>query len=71
MSGTHSPADLALLAELRALLDRLDPVPDAVYAAAYRAVVLIGSERDAEPLELVADSTLDSAYAGVRGSSEP
>jgi hypothetical protein len=50
--------DLTLLAELRSLLQRRDPVPDAVYAAAEAAFVLASLEDGWNRLELVTDPVL-------------
>jgi hypothetical protein len=60
-------ADSELLAELRAALSRLDPVPVSVSAAAVAAIDL--RTLDAELAELIADSAVD-AGALVRGAGE-
>lgn len=65
--GRHCPADTALLAELGALLQRLDPVPDTVIAAAEAAGCLLHLDQDVCQLELLLD-TATAPLVGVRGS---
>jgi len=50
--------DLALLAALRSLLLRCDPVPDSVYAGAEAAFALASLADGWERLELIADPVL-------------
>lgn len=52
-----SPRDLALLAELGRLLDRRDPVPDDVRAAAELAGELLRAPSDWEWLDVLTDTT--------------
>lgn len=65
--GRRCPADTALLAELGALLQRLDPVPDTVIAAAEAAGCLLHLDEDVRWLEALLDSATDP-LVGVRGS---
>jgi hypothetical protein len=55
-----------LLVELQRLMNRLDPVPEAVDEAA--RVALTWRTIDAELAELTRDSLLEDAPAGVRGA---
>jgi hypothetical protein len=65
MSGTElNPADRALLAEVRTVLDAVDPVPDAVLNSARAALTWLTI--DAELAALAEDSAL--ASAGVRSA---
>lgn len=50
--------DPELLAELRSLLERCDPIPDSVYACAEAAYLLALLEDGWERLDLVADPVL-------------
>ena len=62
-------SDDELLAELRALAARHDPVPPEAVAAARSAIAW--RTMDAELAELTEDVAFDPRLAGVRGSGEP
>jgi hypothetical protein len=64
---TRVPEDDALLAELRAVVGQLDPVPPQVSEAA--KAVLGWRRLDADLAELLADSALESELAGVRSGT--
>ena len=65
MPGTDlNPADRRLLAEVRTVLDQVDPVPDAVLTSARAALTWLTI--DAELAALAEDTAL--ASAGVRSS---
>lgn len=65
MPGTElNPADLRLLAEVRSVLDEVDPVPDSVLTSARAALTWLTI--DAELAALAEDSAL--ASAGVRST---
>lgn len=62
----HTDLDDALVDELREYFARVDPVPDAVLAAAHAAIEF--RDLDAQLAELLRDTAEDaSALAGVRG----
>lgn len=65
----EDPEQAALLAELRSLAGRVDPVPPEVLAAARSA--LAWRTMDAELAALVADSSVDLELAGVRSGTAP
>lgn len=66
MPGTElNPADLRLLAEVRSVLDEVDPVPAAVLTSARAALTWLTI--DAELAALAEDSAL--ASAGVRSTA--
>lgn len=62
-------ADDAVLAELRGLGARLDPVPPEALAAARSAIAW--RTMDAELAKLTADTSVEEAMAGVRGTAAP
>jgi hypothetical protein len=65
-SSELDPADRELMAEVRTVLDSVDPVPESVRAAARAALTWLTI--DAELAALAEDSTL--AVAGVRSTSD-
>ncbi|MFN0156311.1 MAG: hypothetical protein ACKVUT_18200 [Gaiella sp.] len=69
MSRPHKDSDETLLAELGAVLHRVDPAPQHVEAA---AKAILGWRRlDADLAELLADSALEAeALAGTRGAGD-
>lgn len=60
-------ADDKLLAEIRALGARIDPVPPEALATARSAIAW--RTMDAELAELTADTSVDDTMAGVRGTA--
>lgn len=66
-AGAGADGDGELMAELRALGGRLDPVPEDAMAAARSAIAWRSIDR--ELAELVEDSSTDQRMAGVRGTA--